>query len=121
MSQGLEAVYRRAIARDRVIRGMSLLFNLELTWLAGVGGMITKSWLVGVAAFVLMMWLRRFPVFCAIMCVLFTLNWVIGLGALTYTKYGWSEMTFGIGFITLIVIGVIHLRGLDELNDLYAR
>lgn len=121
MSQGLETVYRRAIARDRVIRGMSLLFNLELTWVAGVAGMAAKSWLVGIAAFVLMMWLRRYPIFCLIMCGLFTFNWVIGLGGLTYTKYGWSEMTLGIGLITLIVIGVIHWQGLNELSDLYAR
>ena len=121
MSQGMETAYRRALARDRAIRGMSLLFNLELTWLAGVAGMASKSWLVGIAAFMLMMWLRRYPIFCAFMCILFTANWVIGLGSLAYTKYGWSEPTFAIGLITLIVIGVIHLRGLDELNDLYAR
>lgn len=121
MSQGPEAVFRRAIARDRVIRGMSLLFNLELTWVAGVAGMATKSWLVGIAAFVLMMWLRRFPTFCLIMCGIFTVNWVIGMGGLTYTKYGWSEMTLGIGMVTLLITGVIHWRGLGELNDLYAR
>lgn len=121
MSQGLETEYRRAIARDRVIRGMSMLFNLELTWVAGVAGMVTKSWLVGIAAFVLMMWLRRYPIFCLVMCGIFTVNWVLGLGGLSYTRYGWSEMTLVIGLITLIIIGVIHWRGLNELSDLYAR
>lgn len=121
MSQGLETSYRRAIARDRVIRGMSLLFNLELTLLAGVAGMVTKSWLVGLSVFILMMILRRLPSFCLILCCIFTLNWVVGLGGLAYTKFGWSEMTFGVGILTLFIIGIVHWRGLDELNDLYAR
>jgi len=117
----LEASHRRAIRREWSNRGMSLLFNFELTWLAGLVGFTVKSWLVFLGAFMLMMWLRRYPIFCLAMCVLFTANWVFGAWGLSYFDNGWSIRTITLSVFAFVVFGWLHWRGLDELNDIYAR
>jgi len=121
MRNALETAHRRAIRREWSNRGMSLLFNLELTLLAGLAGFIVKSWLVFLGAFMLMMWLRRYPVFCLIMCFLFTANWTFGAWSLSYFDDGWSIRTLTLSVFAFAIFGWLHWRGLDELNDIYAR
>lgn len=120
-SRALETAQRRAIRCEWSNRGMSLLFNFELTWLAGLAGFAMKSWLVFLGAFTVMMWLRRFPIFCLAMCVLFTANWVFGTWGLSYFDNGWSMRTITLSVFTFVIVGWLHWRGLDELNDIYAR
>ncbi len=129
MSKNLEATIRRAIMTERMQRGMSLLFVVELLWLAGTFAMGMHkvfdlgNWgiLVGGVAFFGLMWLRRYPVFCKGMCLFFVALWVSGFAIWSYTFYGLSPMTVCVTLLTLVFIGGIHKWGLWEMDDWYAR
>ncbi|RZT91056.1 hypothetical protein EV681_4579 [Advenella incenata] len=129
MNKKLESTMRRAVISERAQRGMSWLLFIEILWLAGTLGLVAYkflnignwAWLVGGLAYFGFLWLRRYSLFCKVMSIIFTVYWVFGFTALSYSSYGISAMTIGVAVVSLIFIGGIHWRGLQEMDDLYAR